>query len=473
MSDTTHQAHTAHFDERAFHGLAGDYVRVVEPHSEADPAALLLTVLTMAGNAIGRGPHVQIEADRHTAQLYLLLVGDSARARKGVSRGRAEQLLRLADPDWADERIVEGMSTGEGLLERLRERMPDDDDEGDELPDPTVDDGRLLVVEPEYARVLRVIKRESNTLSAVLRSLWDRGTGGVLTRGRPIRVRGAHLSIVGHVTVEEFRREMDITDVYGGLLNRHLIVVVHRAAHRLPRGGSLADDELRNLGRQLERAVTVASARGQIGWTPSGLAAWEAAYLGPLDVERAGVLGAALARAEAQTLRLALLYALLDGVSAIDEVHVEAALAVWRYCERSAVVVFGDRTGDKVADRALDAIRGAGEQGLRRDDLRRHVFQRHVSADRLDQAISLLMTTEIVLDIREQTAGRPATRYVAAEFLPCALSALSAETNGDTTLTAHTARLNSPSGDATDPAVQEWAKRLLADHAEIGRGDDV
>ncbi len=460
----------ARLDERAFHGLVGEYVRIVEPHSEADPAALLLTVLTMAGNAIGRGPHVQIEADRHPPQLYLLLVGDSARARKGVSRGRAEQLLRLADPEWADEQIVEGMSTGEGLLERLRERVPDEDDEedqDDELADLSVDDGRLLVVEPEYARVLRVIKRESNTLSAVLRSLWDRGTGGVLTRGHPIRVRGAHVSIVGHITVEEFRREMDMNDVYGGLLNRHLIAVVHRAAQRLPRGGSLRGEDLREIGQRLERAITVASARGQIGWTRSGLAAWEAAYVGPLDVERAGILGAALARAEAQTLRLALLYALLDGVSAIEAVHVEAALAVWRYCETSAAVVFGDKTGDKIADRALDAIRAAGEQGLRRDDLRRHVFQRHVSADRLDEAILLLVEHDLVVEVREQTAGRPAMRYVASEFTPCAISAesaLSAETTRDTALTAHMAH---PNGAATDPETRAWAERLLADNGDI------
>ena len=80
----------------------------------------------MAGNAIGDRPYVPIEADRHSARLYVLLVGESARARKGVSRGRGEQLLGLADPEWADERVVEGMSTGEGLLERLRAHDRDD-----------------------------------------------------------------------------------------------------------------------------------------------------------------------------------------------------------------------------------------------------------------------------------------------------------------------------------------------------------
>ena len=240
----------------------------------------------------------------------------------------------------------------------------------------SIDDGRLFVVEPEYARVLRVIRRESNTLSAVLRSLWDRGSGGVLTRGAPIRVRGAHLSVLGHITLDELHRELDASDVYGGLLNRHLIGFVHRSPRRLPRGGTLTDEDLEDLGRRLERVITVASARGQIGWTPSGLAAWEAAYHGRLNIQRPGRLAAALPRAEAQTLRLAITYALLDGASAIDGVHVRAALAVWRYCERSAIVIFGEKTGDRVADRAVEAIRAAGKRGLRRNELREDVFQR-------------------------------------------------------------------------------------------------
>ena len=39
----------------AFHGLAGEFVRLVEPHTESDPVALLLQLLTGFGNQIGRG----------------------------------------------------------------------------------------------------------------------------------------------------------------------------------------------------------------------------------------------------------------------------------------------------------------------------------------------------------------------------------------------------------------------------------
>ena len=51
--------------DEGFHGLAGEFVRLVEPHSEADPSALLTQFLVAAGNVIGRGPHFVAEADEH------------------------------------------------------------------------------------------------------------------------------------------------------------------------------------------------------------------------------------------------------------------------------------------------------------------------------------------------------------------------------------------------------------------------
>src|SRR5262249_48813656 len=55
--------------EEAFHGLAGEIVRVIAPHTEADPAALLINVLTAFGNVVGRGPHAVAEANRHGCNL--------------------------------------------------------------------------------------------------------------------------------------------------------------------------------------------------------------------------------------------------------------------------------------------------------------------------------------------------------------------------------------------------------------------
>ena len=69
-------------DEAAYHGLAGELVRTIEPHSEADPNAILIQFLVAAGNAIGRGPRYKVEGDYHHTKLFVALVGATSDGRK-------------------------------------------------------------------------------------------------------------------------------------------------------------------------------------------------------------------------------------------------------------------------------------------------------------------------------------------------------------------------------------------------------
>jgi hypothetical protein len=73
---------------QAFHGIAGEIVHAIEPHTEADPAALLIQFLVGFGNLIGRGAHTTVEADRHGCNLFAAIVGVSAKGRKGTSWGQ-------------------------------------------------------------------------------------------------------------------------------------------------------------------------------------------------------------------------------------------------------------------------------------------------------------------------------------------------------------------------------------------------
>lgn len=99
----------------ALYGLAGDVVKTIAPETEADPAALLVQYLAAAGNMIGRGPFYRVEADRHGANLFVVIVGQTSKSRKGTSWGRVAQVMRIADPEWMRERVHTGMSSGEGV----------------------------------------------------------------------------------------------------------------------------------------------------------------------------------------------------------------------------------------------------------------------------------------------------------------------------------------------------------------------
>ena len=131
---------------------------------------------------------------------------------------------------------------------------------------------------------------------------------------------------------------------------------------------------------------------------------WFEVY-GALSEGRPGLLGAMTGRAEAQVMRLALVYALLDKSPSIREVHLRAALAVWDYCERSARHIFGEKLGDPMADEILRLVR-ASEDGVRRTVLRDN-FSRHAGKGQLENALAMLRELALV-DVRtETTGGRP------------------------------------------------------------------
>jgi hypothetical protein len=108
-------------DPAAFYGLPGDVANAIAPHTEADPVAILVQYMAAAGNAIGRGPHYRVEGDRHGPNIFGVLVGETAKGRKGTSWGRVRQVMEIADPSWAAGCIHSGLSSGEGVISTVRD----------------------------------------------------------------------------------------------------------------------------------------------------------------------------------------------------------------------------------------------------------------------------------------------------------------------------------------------------------------
>ena len=124
-----------------------------------------------------------------------------------------------------------------------------------------------------------------------------------------------------------------------------------------------------------------------------------------------GLLGAIIGRAEAQVIRLALVYALLDQCALIDVGHLRAALAVWDYCEESVRYIFSDALGDPIADEILRALR-ANSHGLTRTQIR-DLFGRNRTAERIGVALSTLDRHRKAKMVEQETGGRPAETWFA------------------------------------------------------------
>ena len=158
--------------EEAYYGIAGEITQTIEPNTESDPAGLLAMFLSVTGNVIGRGAHFKVEEDRHFCKINVVLVGETSKGRKGTAQTRINRLACRVDPEWYEGCITTGLSSGEGVIHRLRDPLYVEDKDGDEvLKDPGVEDKRLLIEEPEFASPLTIMRRDGNTLSMVVRNL--------------------------------------------------------------------------------------------------------------------------------------------------------------------------------------------------------------------------------------------------------------------------------------------------------------
>jgi len=269
-------------------------------------------------------------------------------------------------------------------------------------------DKRLMVLESELAGPLKVMSREGNTLSVVLREAWDGDRFRTLTKNSPTKATGAHVSLISHVTKEELLRHLNETEQANGFANRIHWLLVKRSKE-LPFGGDWDKVDKAPLIERLRSALKFGKSAGEISWGESARAAWQKIY-GTLSEGKLGLFGAVVGRAEAQVVRLATLYAVMDESHTIERDHLNAALALWDYAEESARYIFGDATGDPVADQIAEALRATGQEGLTRTEIR-DLFKRHKSADRIDRALTLLLKTGRARRTLEDTGGRPTERW--------------------------------------------------------------
>ncbi len=376
-------------DPVALHGLAGEFVRLVEPETEADPAALLFSSLLAAGHCFGRGPFFLHERNIHRTNLFGLLVGDTSSGRKGTSWGWVQDLFWLATQDLPEAyrvRIRSGLSSGEGVLECMRPPEPPEVPEGKEPPPPPLHDPRVFVLEGEFAGILKNFERKGNTLSSILRSAWDGIPIGTMTRN-PITVEEHHLTLLAHVTPTELALLLPQVETANGFLNRFLVVFVERSKS-LPEGGSLPREATLPLAHRLREAILCARNVERVERDEDARKVWRHVYE-DLACGHPGPMGSATSRALAQVSRLSLIYALLDCSRVIRGEHLLAAVAAWKYCYDSAGMVFGDSTGSKTADKILHALRREPE-GLTRTRIVREVLQGNCPREKLVAALSLL-----------------------------------------------------------------------------------
>lgn len=164
----------------------------------------------------------------------------------------------------------------------------------------------------------------------------------------------------------------------------------------------MPEEKISKLQKRLWQLVALAQKRGTMEMTNACLSLWKEVYY-ELSKEHAGLAGSVINRAEAQTLRLALVYALLDGKGYIDKNHLQSALAMWNYAQESALYIFRNKEKNGYEQKILEAL---SKGPLSATELSK-IFNGHLSKERLQPILEQLEARQKISVERQKTAGRP------------------------------------------------------------------
>ncbi len=405
-------------EPEAYSGFAGQFVEKAVCNSEASPVAVLLTFLTRFGcevfNPRTLSPYYEIGDTKHYPRLFVAICGQTAKARKGTSAKPVERLFDFPKHMYTSSiQVSPGpLSSGEGLIYAVRDIRKELDPVSGEMKviDNGATDKRLFILDEELAGALKVTKKEGNTLSSVARRLWDNGSARPMTKTNRISTTFAHVCIVAHITMGELETNLQNVELLNGFANRFLWALVNRRKH-VPIPEAIPNHILDKFQTTLADILRFGQQCQNLTFANETKELWIKIYPW-LSRDKVGMVGAVTDRAEPQTARLALIYALLDKKKMIEPVHLKSALAVWNYCETSAKALFSGRGIYKLDDKILSFLE-SGDLTLTQINSK---LGRNIKSQEIKSTLQRLIDANIVQFKIENSGGRPTTIFSTAKL---------------------------------------------------------
>jgi hypothetical protein len=395
--------------EEGYYGVIGKIVKAIEPHTEADPNFLLVNLLVAAGNYLDHKAYIEVSGVRHYTNLFVCGVGTSGTGRKGTAMANTLMFLKHLEDSYStgETSCIErsSLSSGEGIVARIKDPVwkPGKEPGELELEDPGRSDKRVISIQDELGPALQNMKRTGNSLSGILRTAWDGGDLGSLTKS-PYRATNPHVSMITGITREELLGGID-AELTNGFANRFLWCC-SKQSKMLPEGGRLHEVNLEPYVSRFMNARRYAESVGLVLRDEEANDYWgyndspKQGLYAELNRPRVGKFAKCVTRVHVMVLRMALILALLDYRQAEDgsllpceirREHLLAAAEVWRYCEDSARYIFGESTGDEMADAILNYLRSIRPKGATRTEISQKVFQKNKKAEEINAALSHLL----------------------------------------------------------------------------------
>lgn len=427
--------------DQGYYGLAGDWWRIVNPHTEASGQVVVATFYLLFGNVIGRSPKFEIgPGGTLRTNEFLLVLGRSGVGAKGDSLKATRLPFATADEEWDSLCVHHGSNSSAGLINLVRDPMRARNPETGE--DEEVDPGcidkqkRALIQLSEYATLLRTFERTADTTSATFRDMWDSAKLENISKGNRATATKYHASLLGHCTPNELRTQLDGVSVANGFLNRHLAVWSERSKV-IPSPKRVDDMVKASFVIRLRDAIDFARTVGEMSRDEEAEALW--CHICPALLARgqSETMAALLERSRPHVVRLAMISALMDHSDTIRVPHLLAALALWDLSAATWSHVFAEEAEEPRQRRFMAELLKRGGKAMH-SEMNEALSGNWTAADFGVVTSDLVTAGRLkVSTIQNPKGGRPGKWYtaqratVAAPVLPVALAFLDAQTLGE------------------------------------------
>ena len=243
----------------------------------------------------------------------------------------------------------------------------------------------------EFQGILAVCHKPDSLLSVILRDGWDGNPLRNTVKSDPAHVMEPQLTILADTTISDLSVSLSQADRNNGFANRFLWVYVYRT-QLLPLGGEEIDWRVEV--EQLKKVLEFGQMDRRITFDKPARDLWTRTIYPKVEEDVPGLVGSIISRAAAHILRLAMLYAIFDLSLHIQRPHLEAAYALWRYCEDSAKTIFGDLLSPE-QQKILDHLaQGPATKKMLIEDC----FKKNRKADLIQSDLNVLAAQRKVTD---------------------------------------------------------------------------
>ncbi len=370
-------------DKSVYTGIFKSYIDILHGSTEAPDEYHFYFLLTVLGLIIGKRAHV-FYGRRVYPNFYFVLIGPSGKARKTTAMRFAKELLKALKPN---VKIITGVPSGESLVRTLH------------------GSGFIsLVYQEEFATILKKANQEANNTIPRLTEIYDVPDEiENPTKVEPALAKDFLLSFVAGSTREWLTDTLNIRDIHGGFANRFGFVV-----GKLKKPIPLPVPYDQRLWNNLVQKIHVLdmSLRDKkdfcLNLTDEAKQLWVTYYKHCYERKWSSHEMSLLAeRLTEKVYKIALVYAVINGCTAIEAGHLDMAIKVGKHLEGCIVYLFsnvGQKEAIQEEQKILTIIKKAGS--IEQSKLHQH-FGSRISSERLKrilEGLASLQRIEILIE---------------------------------------------------------------------------